>query len=442
MKKIILASKSPQRKKILRLLGFPFQVKSSGIKESHKIKTTCADLVKENALKKARDVACHLKEGVIIGADTLVYTGNGKVIGKPRNLKEAKRTLKLLSRRPSWVYTGIAVVDIKNKKTVVDFEKTKIYMQQLSSKEIDQYYRNVPFHDKAGGFDIQGKGGKWIKRIEGCYFNVVGLPLAKLYRLLKKVKLFIAVLVVAGSLSGCVTEYNLATGQEERLLFGTEKEIKLGDTISKAFEKEIKLVEDVDVNERIQAITRKIVEVCDRQELIYVVKVIDDDKVNAVSLPGGYIYIYKGLIDRAKSDDEIAGVIGHEVGHITAKHAIKRLQALYGYNILMVLSAASGSADLTRGVNAALTTVFLEYSREDEFMADKLGVKYAKKADFDPSGMARFLKSLHALQERESPKALNYWRTHPYIPQRISAVNQEISGELEFKDYLNLTGEK
>ena len=441
MKKLILASASPHRKKLLRLLNLPFIVRASAVQEEQTTRASCADLVKKNALKKARDVARNFQDGVVIGADTLVCLKNGKIIGKPRHLKEAKKTLKALSGGPSWVLTGIAVIDVKEKKTLLDVETTKIYMEKMSRKEISQYYREISFRDKSGGFDIQGKGSAFIKRIEGCYYNVVGLPLAKLYRLLKKVGVSVVAVLLMSSFGGCVTEYNLATGQEERLLYGTDKEVKLGDNMSRAFEQQVKLVTDVDVNRRVQDITRKITEVCDRRDLVYTVKVIDDDLVNAVSLPGGYIYIYRGLIDHVKSDDELACVIGHETGHITAKHAVKRIQAMYGYSLLMALSVASGSGNLAQGVNVALTTIFLEYSREDELMADKLGIKYAQKAGFNPRGMAAFLKTLQELQQKESPKQANYWRTHPFIPQRISAVNQEISGRLEFKDYLNLTGE-
>ena len=192
-KKIILASASPQRKKLLKLLGVKFTVKPSNVKETLKIKTTCSALVKHNALIKSRDIANKLKEGVVVGADTLVYLGNGRIIGKPRNLAQAKKTLKILCRQPQWVYTGLAVINAKTKKTVIDYEKTKIFMLPMSDKQIENYYQrsSVSVLDKAGGFDIQGRGGLFIRRVEGCYYNVVGLPLAKLYQMLKKVGVFV-----------------------------------------------------------------------------------------------------------------------------------------------------------------------------------------------------------------------------------------------------------
>lgn len=187
MKKIILASGSAQRKKLLTMLGLKFKVSLSHAPEIQKIETTCASLVKENALIKARSVAVKESQGIIIGADSVVYIGDKKIIGKPRNLKEAKKNLKILFSKPHWVYTGVAVIDVETGREVVDYEKTKIYMNSLSDVEIDRYHAKISPLDKAGGFDIEGWGSIFIRRIEGCYWNVIGLPIAKLAKMLKKV---------------------------------------------------------------------------------------------------------------------------------------------------------------------------------------------------------------------------------------------------------------
>ncbi len=186
MKQLILASRSPQRRKLLKLLGIKFIVRPSRAREMTTIKTTCAALVKENALRKAAQVAASLQKGVVIGADTLVYIGNKRIIGKPRNFKDARRILRILFSCPSWVYTGLAVFDVATGKRIVDYEKTKVFMISLTSREIAQYHRRVNPFDKAGGFDIEGWGSIFIHRIEGCYSNVIGLPMAKLAAMLKK----------------------------------------------------------------------------------------------------------------------------------------------------------------------------------------------------------------------------------------------------------------
>jgi len=187
MPKLILASGSVQRKKLLKDLGVRFTVKTSQVNEVTKIQTTCQALVKYNAVLKAQDVAGRIKTGVVIGADTLVYGGHKQIIGKPRNLKEAKKILHALFAKPHWVYTGVAVIDVVTGRRIVDYEKTKVFMIPLSDEEIDRYHGRVSPLDKAGGFDIEGGGSVFIHRIEGCYSNVIGLPIAKLAAMLKKV---------------------------------------------------------------------------------------------------------------------------------------------------------------------------------------------------------------------------------------------------------------
>lgn len=184
-RRIILASRSKARRKLLKDIGIRFTVATTDLKEKRIIKTNCADLVVQNALLKVKDVAKRFDSGIIIAADTVVEVGK-KIIGKPKNIKDAFKTLKLLSQRPQWVYTGIAVMDIDNGKIYTDFDRTKVYMLHLSDKQIKGYFRRVSPLDKAGSFDIQGFGSVFIDRIEGCFYNVVGLPMAKLSKILNK----------------------------------------------------------------------------------------------------------------------------------------------------------------------------------------------------------------------------------------------------------------
>jgi septum formation protein len=186
MKKIILASASPQRRNLMKILGLPFTVTPSRAKENTRVTSGCAHLVQANALRKAQEVARRVREGIIIGSDTVVYSYKKRLILKPLNMRDAKKNLKELMARPHWVYSGVAIVDAKTGRTQIGWEKTKVFMAKLSDKAIDRYHQFVSPMDKAGGFDIEGKGALFIPRIEGCYFNVVGLPLAKLAAMLKK----------------------------------------------------------------------------------------------------------------------------------------------------------------------------------------------------------------------------------------------------------------
>lgn len=186
MRKIILASGSKARQKLLKQLGLKFKIAKPAVKESRRLSGIASEqLVIKNALEKAKDVAKRFGSGVVIGADTVVLVGD-KIIGKPKDLADARKVLKLLSQKPQWVYTGIAVVDIDNGKSFSDYEKTKVYLSHLTDKQIKNYFKKVSPLDKAGSFDIQGLGAIFIDRIEGCFYNVVGLPLAKLAKMLKK----------------------------------------------------------------------------------------------------------------------------------------------------------------------------------------------------------------------------------------------------------------
>jgi len=184
-RKIILASRSRARRDLLRQIGLRFSVMEPRVRESGRAGTGCAELVERNALKKARYVAGRVRSGTIIGADTMVRAGR-RILGKPKNVREAAAMLAMLSRRPQWVYTGIAVIDADTGKTYTAHEKTKVLMRPMGRAEIEEYFKKVSPLSLAGAFDAQGHGAIFIRRVEGCYYNVVGLPLSKLAMLLRK----------------------------------------------------------------------------------------------------------------------------------------------------------------------------------------------------------------------------------------------------------------
>lgn len=185
MRELILASKSKARQKLLKQIGLKFRVVETRVKEDAVLRGKCGDFVVRNAVKKAQEAAGKVKHGVVIAADTVVLVGK-RIIGKPRSIKDAIRSLRILSKSPQWVYTGIAVIDTDSGKIYTDHEKTKVYMYPLNEKQIRHYFTKISPFDKAGSFDVQGPGSIFIDRIEGCFYNVVGLPLAKLARILKK----------------------------------------------------------------------------------------------------------------------------------------------------------------------------------------------------------------------------------------------------------------
>lgn len=240
---------------------------------------------------------------------------------------------------------------------------------------------------------------------------------------------------------GCATEYNIATKQEEWIYYSTDKEVKIGESIAKQVAKEYKLDDDPLVLNRVEEIGKKIAAVSDRRDIVYRFSVIDDEEINAVSLPGGFIYVNSGLVEKVSSDDELAGVLAHEIGHIIAKHSIKKLQALQGYSILRILLAtAPGSGEVGTSADIAFTQLLLGYSREDELLADQLAARYTKLAGFDPNGMITFLEKLRE-SEKYKIRPLSYWKTHPYIPDRIRIIKQELGEGISFEDYINIQQE-
>jgi len=439
MRNIYLASDSKARKKLLNIFGLRFRAVPSKVKEVRKAgHLSYAALVENNALTKAQNVAARVKNGIIIGADTIVVQGK-RIFGKPKDLKDAHRMLKRLSRKPQWLYTGIAIIDKDKPKTKLGYEKTKVYMDKLTDREIKNYFACVQPLDFAGSFDIQGKGAFFIRRIEGCFYNVVGLPLRKLYRMFKEIGLTFTILLFCLLLFGCSTEYNMATKQEEVFYYSTDREVKIGESIVQQVEKEYKFAEDPLVQKRVEDIGKKIVSVCDRKDIDYNFKVIEDEEVNAFSLPGGFVYVNKGLVDKVANDDELACVLAHEVGHIVARHSIKKLQAIMGYSILRLLTASMpGTGQVGNAADVAFTEIMTGYSREDELLADQLASRYAKLAGYDPHGMITFLKKLEEINRRKPLQPNSYFKTHPYVPDRIRIVKQELGERIDFDDYINI----
>ncbi len=241
------------------------------------------------------------------------------------------------------------------------------------------------------------------------------------------------------SFIGCSTVYNTQRHKEEVIFIDSEKEARIGENVSEQVKKRFKFSEDKQVWERISAIGKKIAEACNRKEIYFQFFVLEEDEVNAFSLPGGFVYLNTGLIKKAKNDDELAAVVAHEVAHIAERHAMKRLENTIGYSALKILTLnIPQDAASIRNSNIAFTQLLLSYSREDEIEADILSVKYLNTAGFNPAGILSFLNTLREIQIKEPPKPKIRFRTHPYISERIAAVKKEIYGKRDFSDYINV----
>lgn len=185
MKRIILASASPRRKELLKKIGLKFTVDASKYKEDSILNMPPKKLANFLSLQKAKDVAKRYKNAIVIAADTLVVLGN-EILGKPHTETGAKKMLMKLNGKVHLVITGFAIVDTDTNKTVTKSVETKVYFKQLTVKEIDNYVKTKEPLDKAGAYGIQEKASAFVEKIEGDFFNVVGLPLNALTCELKK----------------------------------------------------------------------------------------------------------------------------------------------------------------------------------------------------------------------------------------------------------------
>ncbi|MCS7233390.1 MAG: Maf family protein [Synergistetes bacterium] len=188
--KIVLASSSPRRQELLKMIGLDFEVISPiDVDESQYDSVDPKDIVVELAFKKAKSVSEKLlKEGenaLVIGVDTLVEI-KGLLLGKPSSKEEAFNMMQLLQGNTHRVFSGVGLIEVPTLRSEAGFEVTKVSFYPLTISEINAYIDSGEWVDKAGAYAIQGKASLFVKKIEGCYFNVVGLPLALLRRLLIK----------------------------------------------------------------------------------------------------------------------------------------------------------------------------------------------------------------------------------------------------------------
>lgn len=186
MNRIILASASPRRSELLKNIGLPFIKYPALTDEQIFPDETPEEGAKRLALDKAEYAArnCNCDEGIIIAADTVVVL-NDKVLGKPVDEKEAYDMLAMLSGKSHQVITAVCLKNLADNRTLLEAETTRVYFRVLEEGEIRNYIKTGEPMDKAGAYGIQGLGALFVEKIEGCYFNVVGLPLYRLYNMLK-----------------------------------------------------------------------------------------------------------------------------------------------------------------------------------------------------------------------------------------------------------------
>ncbi|MGB0034533.1 MAG: Maf family protein [Candidatus Acidiferrales bacterium] len=186
--KLILASSSPRRGQILKNAKIDFDAYAPHVDERRHPRESARACVLRIAMMKARAAAAHAKQkkhhAIVVGADTVVVA-KGQILGKPSDVKDARRMLRMLSGKTHQVLTGLAILNAPNGEEIRHVETTRVRFARLSPKEIDDYIATGEPFDKAGAYGIQGIGGRFVTSVDGCFFNVMGLPLSRLCALLR-----------------------------------------------------------------------------------------------------------------------------------------------------------------------------------------------------------------------------------------------------------------
>ncbi|MFC1729810.1 Maf family protein [candidate division KSB1 bacterium] len=187
LNKLILASKSPQRKKILQDMGISFKVVPSHIEETAEGLKKPHAIAKRIALRKAEAIAKKHPDQWVLGCDTFVICSNKTLSTKPKDREDARQTIELYRNSYCDVYSGLALINKKLNKKFVQFDKTRLKFKNFSDEDIEQYLCSGEWKGRSGSMTIEGRGGKWVKKIKGDYWNVVGLPVELLKKFLNQI---------------------------------------------------------------------------------------------------------------------------------------------------------------------------------------------------------------------------------------------------------------
>lgn len=211
----------------------------------------------------------------------------------------------------------------------------------------------------------------------------------------------------------------------------TQQEVQLGANYAAQIDTQLPIVRDPSVVTYINALGNQLARVADTRGLTWHFAVVDSKEVNAFAVPGGWIYVNRGLVERAQTMNQLAGVIGHEIGHVTLRHTVQQMQQSQEVNgglmALCTLTKVCNSSAAQAGINLGGSALFASFSRQDEAQADDQGVKNTVKAGIDPHGVPQMFRIL--LNERKTnPSAVDAWfATHPGEEDRITATTNQIS---------------
>lgn len=206
-------------------------------------------------------------------------------------------------------------------------------------------------------------------------------------------------------------------------MISLEDEIKMGRETAQSLEAKYGLSQDYYLNERVDRIGQRLAAVCGRNEITYSFKVLNSNEVNALACPGGFIYVFKGLLDYMPSDTELAGVLGHEVGHVAKKHTVHSIEKQLWTSLILLAATRGQGLGL---VQAAQQALFAGYSRTDERGADKEGVNNTIKAGFNPYAMLITVQKLDDLSKQGGGANYGLFSSHPEPEERVKRVLKQL----------------
>lgn len=235
------------------------------------------------------------------------------------------------------------------------------------------------------------------------------------------------VALTAFILGGCAT---LGGIMGQMYLISSDEEVKAGVEMSKEVPKQFTIYNNATVTSYVQMIGDRIVNKCGRQDITYHFAVIQNDEINAFSLPGGYIYAYTGLMKNIDDESMLAAVLAHEISHVVARHQAQRLSSLYAADAIQRAILGDDPGFFGQVLAGAMTEGgLLAYGRENEYEADDLGQKYLYAAGYDPNGMADVLRKIISLESGDPSKLGAMLATHPSTTERLQRVEAAIAAE-------------
>jgi len=225
-------------------------------------------------------------------------------------------------------------------------------------------------------------------------------------------------------LVGCAV--NPVTGKKEIRLLSTKQEVALGRATSDQVISEFGIYQGPELEKYINEVGQKLANVCERKEITYSFTVLDTPMVNAFAAPGGFIFVTRGILRELDDEAELAGVMGHEIGHVVYRHGAKQFEKAFGYSAIVMIGEIITKRDLSQlrqYTDFFVSLMFLGYSRSNEFESDNAGARYALASGYDPRGMVEFFEKLKTMEKKPPSKFETLFRSHPPTGDRIKRIN-------------------